>query len=354
MVNKCSDFMYQQLVRPCLFRFQPEPAHQYSLQALQLATCLRLPLALLRSICKPPSGQEVALWDLRFPNPVGLAAGMDKDGEVIEAMFAMGFGSLELGTVTPNPQPGNPKPRLFRYPDHHAIVNRMGFNNAGVTALVERVQRYRAKCPQATGVIGINIGKQKETPIEGATADYLYGFNAVADVADYIAVNISSPNTQNLRKLQEREHLEDLLGSITARNRERVAGGKRMVPTLLKIAPDLEEAQLESIVELVLQHQWQGIIATNTTVDRSGANAGFESPGGLSGAPVRERSTRVIQKVHQLTGGKLPIIGVGGIETAAHAREKLDAGAALVQVYSGFIYQGPRMVQRMVSGLPTA
>lgn len=343
--------MYQQILRPCLFKLSPEAAHNFSIQSLKVATALRIPLWLLRRISCPPEGPQVRLWDLEFPNPIGLAAGMDKDAEVIEAMLGLGFGSVEVGTVTPKPQPGNDKPRLFRYPSSHAIVNRMGFNNAGVDALISRVQSYRHRNPLAHGIIGINIGKQKDTPIARATEDYVQSFDAVADIADYIAVNISSPNTQNLRQLQDREHLQALLQSLRERNNARHEGGKRQVPTLLKIAPDLNDSQLESIVQLVVEHRWQGMIATNTTIDRTGDKAGYEFPGGLSGAPLRQRSTEVIRRIHRLTNGTLPIIGVGGIETTEHAQEKLDAGASLVQVYSGFIYQGPCMVKRMVQGL---
>ncbi len=283
--------MYQQLIRPCLFRFNPETIHNFSIQSLKVATGLKLPLWAMKKCAQAPTGSEVSLWDLKFPNPIGLAAGMDKDAEVIEAMLGLGFGSVEVGTVTPLPQPGNPKPRLFRYPETHAIVNRMGFNNAGVDALVDRVSRFRKKCPNYQGVIGINIGKQKQTPIEGATADYIKNFDKVADLADYIAANISSPNTENLRKLQDEEHLRDLLSSLKDRNNKRVAEGKRHVPTLLKIAPDLSNDQLEKIVLLVTENGWDGIIATNTTIDRTGSNSHYEFPGGLSGAPVRNRST---------------------------------------------------------------
>lgn len=343
--------MYQQLIKPCLFRLHAEKAHNFSILSLKVATSLRVPLWMMSPLTRAPEGREVELWDLKFPNPVGLAAGMDKDAEVIEAMLTLGFGFVEVGTVTPKPQPGNPKPRLFRYPETHGIVNRMGFNNAGVEALVEKVEKFRKSCPNHKGIIGINIGKQKETPIEAATEDYLRSFDKVADLADYIAVNISSPNTQNLRKLQDKDNLEDLLASLKTRNLSRVEEGKRSVPTLLKIAPDLTEEQIETIVQLVIENEWDGIIATNTTIDRTGDNAHYEFPGGLSGAPIRERSTEVIRLLAKLIDGRIPIIGVGGIETADHAKEKIDAGASLVQVYSGFIYQGPRMVRRIVSGL---
>jgi dihydroorotate dehydrogenase len=345
--------LYQHVIRPILFQMNPEDVHNFTLQALKTMTHLRIPVWLMEQLCSVSSEHKTKLWDLEFPNSIGLAAGMDKDGEVIEAMFAMGFGFLELGTVTPLPQSGNPKPRLFRYPDTHAIVNRMGFNNAGVEALKNKVFSFRQARPDK-GVIGINIGKQKETPIEAATADYVKGFETVADLADYIAVNISSPNTQDLRKLQESEPLKDLLSTLYGLNTKRLNEGKRKVPTLLKIAPDLEQAQIESIVQLVVEHQWDGIIATNTTIDRSGDRSSYETPGGLSGRPLKQRSTEVIQIISKLTSGKLPIIGIGGIETAEDVSEKIDAGAHLVQVYSGFIYQGPRMVREIVKKMESS
>ena len=307
----------------------------------------------MESFCSARREEPVRLWDLEFPNPVGLAAGMDKDGEVIEAMLAMGFGFLELGTVTPEPQEGNPKPRLFRYPDTHAIVNRMGFNNAGVEALEKKVATYRETHPNK-GVIGINIGKQKDTPIEEAIADYTRCFETVADIADYIAVNISSPNTKNLRKLQDREHLETILTELKYLNLKRMSAEKRQVPMLLKIAPDLSTAQIETITQLVVEYGWSGIIATNTTINRKGENSHYETPGGLSGKPLKERSTEVIRIISAITGGDLPIIGVGGIENADDVKEKLDAGASLVQVYSGFIYEGPGMVRRIMKRLGSA
>lgn len=342
--------LYQNIIRPLLFLQSPENAHNFSLSGLKWAERLGLPLVCLRSQCSSPAGKEVKLWDLEFPNPVGLAAGMDKDAEVIRPMLGMGFGFVEVGTVTPVAQPGNPKPRLFRYPQHHAVVNRMGFNNDGLDSLVSNVSRFKSGRP-CKGVIGINIGKQKDTPNEEAHLDYLKGFEATADLADYVAVNISSPNTPNLRELQDDKPLQELLKTLKEANTSRTAEGKRHVPTLLKIAPDLEDAHLEQIVSNVVDHQWDGIIATNTTIDRSGDYADFETPGGLSGRPVKKKSTAVIQKISKLTGGKLPIIGVGGIETAADAQEKLDAGASLVQVYSGFIYQGPKMARRIVQGI---
>ena len=229
--------MYQSLIKPCLFRFQPETAHNLVFDSLKVATSLRLPLWMIHQFTKAPAGREVELWDLKFPNPLGLAAGMDKDGEVIRAMLRLGFGFIEVGTVTPLPQPGNPKPRLFRYPETHAVVNRMGFNNAGVEALKIKVEKFRKTYPNQPGVIGINIGKQKETPIEAATQDYLTSFDAIADLADYVAVNISSPNTQNLRKLQDKAHLEELLSALKKKNDDRASKGKREVPHAVENCP---------------------------------------------------------------------------------------------------------------------
>jgi dihydroorotate dehydrogenase len=343
--------LYQTLIRPILFNFDPEFAHALSIRSLKVGEALRIPSSMLAMACKPKASKPVKVWDLEFPNPVGLAAGMDKDAEAIHPMFCMGFGHVEVGTVTPKPQPGNPKPRLFRYPETHAVVNRMGFNNAGVLELKNRVAAFRKAHPQHPGVVGINIGKQKETHIEEASADYLACFEAVADDADYIAANISSPNTQNLRQLQGGDHLGELLKTLNRANDKRVDQGKRRVPTLLKIAPDLTEGEIESIVGQVVDHEWNGIIATNTTIDRTGKNVAYEFPGGLSGHPVLERSNEVLKKVSAFASGKLTLVGVGGIETADHVQQKLDAGANLVQIYSGFIYQGPRMVKRILDGL---
>jgi len=345
--------LYKNLIRPLLFKQDPEVAHERSLSALEFAQKIRIPLWLLKATCSAPKDQSVQLWDLNFPNPIGLAAGMDKDAKVMEAMFDIGFGFVEVGTVTPEPQPGNPKPRLFRYPESGAIVNRMGFNNEGLEPLVHRVSRFHQKfC--AAGVIGINLGKQKTTSLEKAPEDYLRGFQAVADHADYVAVNISSPNTPDLRKMQDDAPLRELLQTLREQNQYRQSEGKRTVPLLLKIAPDLNGEGIDRIVDAVIEHEWAGIIATNTTIDRNGENSSYESPGGLSGRPLKRRSTEVIRQIHRRTEGKLPIIGVGGIETADDVRQKLDAGAKLVQVYSGFIYEGPRMVRRLMKGIPNA
>ena len=278
---------------------------------------------------------------LTFPNPVGLAAGFDKDGQSYAAMGALGFGFVEVGTVTPRPQAGNPGPRLFRLPPDGALINRMGFNNAGVEALVEQLKRR----PPGL-IVGGNIGKNKTTPNARATDDYVYCFEALFPYVDYFVVNVSSPNTPNLRALQEREPLEALLGALQTLNRAK----ERPKPILLKIAPDLTTGQLDDILDIVAATGIAGVIATNTTIGRAGlrhpaAKITAIGNGGLSGAPVRLRSTEVVRYLYQRSGGKLFIIGVGGIDSAAAAREKLAAGATLVQVYTGLVYAGPALVR---------
>ena len=342
---------YERVLRPILFRFTPEAAHNMSIRALQIAAACAPGKSLLRAIYHPGSRSPVKLWDLEFPNPVGIAAGMDKDALAVDGLFALGFGCVEVGTVTPLPQPGNPKPRLFRYPQHHAVVNRMGFNNAGADAMARRLARWRKQTgPHAPGILGVNLGKQKTTPLEEAAGDYLKSFSILADYADYIAVNISSPNTPDLRKLQGSDYLGGILRTLNQANDERVGSGKRKIPLLLKIAPDLDQAQVEAIVGTVIDCAWDGIIATNTTIDRSAPFDELENQGGLSGQPLRERSNKVLRQVIQAADGRLPVIGVGGIETADQMKEKLDAGASLVQVYTGFIYKGPGMVKGLLQG----
>lgn len=342
---------YERVLRPILFRFSPEAAHNMSIRALQIAGACAPGKSLLRAVYHPGSRRPVKLWDLEFPNPVGIAAGMDKDALAVDGLFALGFGCVEVGTVTPLPQPGNPKPRLFRYPQHHAVVNRMGFNNAGAEAMARRLARWRKETgTRAPGILGVNLGKQKTTPLEEAADDYLKSFSILADYADYVAVNISSPNTPDLRKLQGSDYLGGILRTLNQANGERVSSGKRKIPLLLKIAPDLDQAQVEGIVGTVIDCSWDGIIATNTTIDRSAPFDKLESQGGLSGQPLRERSNTILRQVIQAAGGKLPVIGVGGIETADQMKEKLDAGASLVQVYTGFIYKGPGMVKGLIRG----
>lgn len=325
------------LLRPLLFRLDPETVHRLTLGGLEAAYSFGLGSL----IAKHPPDDPRTVMGLTFPNPVGLAAGLDKNGDCIDGLAALGFGFIEIGTVTPLPQPGNPKPRLFRLPQAGAIINRMGFNNDGVDALVANVQRadYR-------GILGINIGKNAATPIEKAADDYLICLRKVYAHASYVSVNISSPNTRNLRQLQDEGALDNLLSQLkTEQHRLADAHGK-YVPIAVKIAPDMESEQITQIARLLAQHRMDGAIATNTTLSREGVENlphGTET-GGLSGAPVREKSTAVIRALHQHLQGALPIIGVGGILSGADAAEKIEAGAALVQLYSGLIYRGPALV----------
>ena len=332
------------LFRPLLFSLDPETAHHATLDALQAAHKL-----CLTSLCsKRPAADPRTAMGLTFHNPVGLAAGLDKNGEYIDALAALGFGFIEIGTVTPRPQPGNPRPRLFRLPEANAIINRMGFNNHGVDALIENVKRAKYR-----GVLGINIGKNADTPIERAADDYLIGLRKVYIHASYVAVNISSPNTKNLRQLQGGDELNALLAQLKA-EQENLAGlhGK-YVPLALKIAPDLDQEQIQQIAALLLRHRIDGVIATNTTLSREGVEhlPHANEAGGLSGAPVRGKSTAVIRELAAALQNELPIIGVGGILSGADALEKIQAGAALVQIYSGLIYRGPELVGEAINAL---
>jgi dihydroorotate dehydrogenase len=325
------------LLRPALFRLDPELAHQLALRGLNSIYALGLSgLVAQRSADDPRT-----VMGLAFPNPVGLAAGLDKNGECIDGLAALGFGFIEIGTVTPLPQPGNPKPRLFRLPQASAIINRMGFNNDGVDALVANVERASYR-----GILGINIGKNAATPIEQAADDYLTCLRKVYAHASYVTVNISSPNTKNLRQLQEQDALNGLLAQLKAEQQKLADIHGRYVPVALKISPDLEAEQIARIARLLMQHRIDGVIATNTTLSRDGVASlphGAEA-GGLSGAPVRDRSTAVIRQLAAALGGALPIIGVGGILSGADAAEKIAAGASLVQIYSGLIYRGPALI----------
>jgi dihydroorotate dehydrogenase len=302
---------------------------------------------LKRSYQKKSASLHRKLWGIDFPNPVGLAAGFDKDAKHIDALACLGFGFIEIGTLTPKAQDGNPAPRLFRLPTDKALINRMGFNNGGVDAAVLRLQQRKERI-----IIGGNIGKNKITPNEEAYKDYEYNVKALHAVVDYFVVNVSSPNTPGLRELQEKAPLMDLLHKVQAVNKA-LPNPK---PVLLKIAPDLTDMQLDDIIEIVAATQIDGIVATNTTIDRSqlqtpATEVEAIGAGGLSGKPVTARSTEVIRYIHQKTNGTIPMIAVGGIFTAADAIEKLNAGASLVQVYTGFIYEGPGMVKRICNGL---
>lgn len=340
------------LLRPALFRLDPEVAHQLALRGLNSIHTLGLSGLVAGRIADDPR----TVMGLVFPNPVGLAAGLDKNGDCIDGLAALGFGFIEIGTVTPLPQPGNPKPRLFRLPQANAIINRMGFNNDGVDALIANVARAQFPFDRARdkrGILGINIGKNAATPIEQAADDYLACLRKVYAHASYITVNISSPNTKNLRQLQQQDALDDLLSQLKAEQQKLADIHGKYVPIALKISPDLETEQIVQIARLLLQHRIDGVIATNTTLSREGvANLphGAES-GGLSGAPVRHRSTAVIRKLAAELQGALPIIGVGGILNGADAAEKIEAGAALVQIYSGLIYRGPALVGEACAAL---
>lgn len=335
--------MYQH-IRDVLFRFDAETSHELSLDMLGAAERLRL-LSLFTS--KVPSN-PVQVMGLSFDNPVGLAAGLDKNGDYFNALGALGFGFVEIGTITPRPQPGNPQPRLFRIPEAQAIINRMGFNNKGVDHLVAQVKKRRYN-----GILGINIGKNAVTPVENAVDDYLICLRKVYDYADYITVNISSPNTPGLRNLQFGDSLSQLLAPLKTEQSALHKATGRYVPIAVKIAPDMDEGEIHQVAGILLQEGMDGVIATNTTITRVGVEEyenGNEA-GGLSGLPVRDKSTYVIKTLNACLGGKLPIIGVGGILDGASAADKIRAGASLVQIYSGFIYEGPALIARAAQGI---
>ena len=341
-MNRLTSDWYEQLVRPFLFRMDPETAHHLAMRFLRAAPQLPGGLALLRSFAPPP--QPRTLFGLQFRNPFGLAAGFDKNGVAIPAWEALGFGFVEIGTVTAKPQPGNPRPRIFRYPKQEALINRLGFNNDGADVIAERLRRLRASSFAPSIPIGVNLGKSKVTPLEEAPADYLYSFRQLAPLADYLVLNVSSPNTPGLRSLQERDALVALLRVVTEEN-ARLPLPK---PLLLKIAPDLSEDALGEIVGVCEEFGLAGMIATNTTLDHS-ALTGADEAGGLSGSPLRQRSTDVIRFLRSRT--RLPLIGVGGICDAASAHEKLEAGAELLQLYTGYIYRGPRLLRELSASL---
>ena len=335
------------LARPLLFSLDPESAHDVTLSTL--SACARL--GLTHWLAKPASDPRTVMG-IRFPNPVGLAAGLDKDGACIDGLAALGFGFIEIGTVTPRAQPGNPKPRMFRLPQANALINRMGFNNGGVDAFVRNVQASRFY-QDKQGVLGLNIGKNADTPIERATDDYLTCLEKVYTFADYVTVNISSPNTKNLRQLQQASELGALLSALKQAQRSLADRHGRYVPIALKIAPDLDAEQITTIADSLLQHQIDAVIATNTTTTRDAVQGlvHADEAGGLSGAPVLTLSNRVISALRAELGDTIPIIGVGGILSGADAREKMLAGASLVQVYTGLIYRGPALVSECVQAL---
>ena len=328
------------LARPFLFGLDPEEAHDLTLAGL--AAVQRTPF--VAAVARPRVRDPVTLAGLTFPNRVGLAAGLDKNGRAIDGLASMGFGFIEVGTVTPRPQPGNPKPRMFRLPEARALINRLGFNNGGLEAFVANVTRSRFRA--RGGILGLNIGKNAATPIERAVEDYLTCLEGVYPHADYVTVNISSPNTANLRTLQSGEALDTLLAALQARRAELARRHGREVPLFVKIAPDLDEAQIAGIARALRSHGIHGAIATNTTLDRDAVRGlpHAEESGGLSGAPVLARSNRIVTQLRAAMGSGFPIIGVGGVMSGADAVAKVTAGADLVQLYTGLIYRGPELV----------
>jgi len=342
------NFWYERILRPIFFRQDAEVAHERAVHAMALLSALG-PVRSGMEHCSqlsPKQFRPVKLLGLEFPNRVGLAAGFDKNASAWPAAAALGFGHVEIGTVTAQAQPGNDKPRLFRYPAQEAVINRMGFNNEGAAAVAARLAKQAPKGSRRIP-LGINIGKTKVVDLDKAVGDYLASFGLLAPHADYLVLNVSSPNTPNLRKLQEEGPLRELLGAVMQANRALSAP----VPVLLKIAPDLSWAQIDTVLQVITDLGLAGIVATNTTLARPGYFSTVEQTGGLSGAPLRQRSTQIIRYIALRTEGRLPIIGVGGITDAAGAGEKLDAGASLVQVYSGMIYRGPFMARELARGL---
>jgi dihydroorotate dehydrogenase len=327
---------YAKLVRPLLFSMEAEAAHDLALGFLRRASRSDLALRALRRFQPPPQPQVV--FGVTFPNPVGLAAGFDKNGVALPALAALGFGFVEIGTVTARAQPGNPRPRMFRYSGKEALINRLGFNNDGADMVANRLRQLRESGRWPAIPIGINIGKSKITPLDEAPADYLHSFRRLRNFADYVVLNVSSPNTPGLRSLQEKEALSILLQAVREENR-------REKPIVVKIAPDLDEAEIEEIVAACAEYQVAGIIAANTTLDHSSIGSDGDEIGGLSGPPLREKSTSLVRAI--TARSEIPVIGCGGIFDAESAREKLDAGAALLQVYTGFIYRGPGVLREI-------
>lgn len=330
--------MLYPLIKKLLFCLPPEASHYFTLNSLRIAHMLGL------TSSKSNISSPRTLMGLNFPNPIGLAAGLDKNGDYIEPLAFLGFGFIEIGTVTPKPQSGNPKPRLFRLTNQEALINRLGFNNKGLDYVVESLKHTQYK-----GILGVNIGKNRDTPNEKAIDDYLLGFRRVAPYASYVTINISSPNTQALRELQHGDLLQSLLRTL----KQEQAAQKKYVPLVVKIAPDLTQEELEKIAEILLAEKMDGVIATNTTLSREGVE---DSPyanevGGLSGKPVFKRSTSIVNQLHKLLQGNIPIIGCGGILSAEDASEKIASGASLVQVYTGLIYRGPSLVAESIKAL---
>lgn len=355
--------LFENLIRPILFRMDPEKAHEFGIEALKLGLGPKVARSIATKRFASESFGDLERFGLKFENPVGIAAGFDKNALVVNQLASLGFGFVEVGTVTYEPQPGNEKPRLFRLPADKALINRLGFNNDGASKIVERLRKIGRKC-----IVGVNIGRNKNVPNEEAVENYLKSFDLVFEVADYIAVNISSPNTPGLRELQHADHLEELLRALQEKNsvlssnvswpasnqKPPEGGTQNRKPLLVKIAPELSEAEIEAIVDICMRLEVGGVIATNTTIGRDGLKspdvASF-GEGGLSGKPLSKRSNEVISAIYLYSKGKLPIIGVGGVFTAKDAFEKIAAGASLIQAYTGFIYCGPAFARDINQGL---
>lgn len=333
--------MYYQYINKILFYFDPETIHYLTLNALRIAEKIGLSRFFPKRISAP-----CEVMGLHFPNPVGLAAGLDKNGDYIDALATLGFGFIEVGSITPRPQPGNLKPRLFRLPEQTAIINRMGFNNQGVHYLVERLKQTKYQ-----GILGINIGKNRDTPLEKALDDYLFVLKRVQPFASYVTINISSPNTENLRDLQHGEMLRHLLRGLKQEQATFFADSKKYVPLVVKISPDLTTIELSEMAGIFLETKIDGVIATNTTLSREGVEDSLlaNETGGLSGQPLTKRSTEIIKQLHGILQDEIPIIGAGGIMNANDAKEKMQAGARLVQLYSGLIYAGPGLIRDILT-----
>jgi dihydroorotate dehydrogenase len=332
---------YERLVRPLLFSLDPETAHRLTIELFCGASHFDLALRALRFF--RPRSKPKTLFGLNFPNPIGLAAGLDKNGVALPAWAALGFGFVEIGTVTAKAQPGNPEPRIFRLPKQQALINRLGFNNDGADAIAERLRKLRETGRWPAVPVGINIGKSRATPLEKAADDYLYSFRLLRDFANYITLNVSSPNTPGLRDLQEPAALSELLHAIGN------APGEARKPVLIKISPDLSPIQLEAILNVCAENGVAGIIATNTTLDHSSVPPGLDEEGGLSGAPLREKATALVRDI--VAKSTIPVIASGGICDAESAREKFEAGAQLVQLYTGFVYRGPGLLREIIEAM---
>jgi dihydroorotate dehydrogenase len=336
------------LLKPLLFQFDPEDVHDFAMRGLRFAAYQPALLELIARTCAPSDPRlAVKLWNLEFPNPVGLAAGFDKNALALPAWAALGFGSVEIGSITALAQPGNDKPRLFRLPEDHAIINRMGFNNHGAKVIAARLELWRHQFGPSKIPLGINIGKSKLAALEDAANDYLSSLHLLWEYGDYFVVNVSSPNTPNLRQLQDKDKLEGLLSAVMGF----VKAQANPKPVCLKIAPDLNLEQLDEILELIERFGLSGVIATNTTLARDGLKTVIEESGGLSGEPLKARSLEVLKHLVKTLNGRVPVISVGGISTADDVQQRLDAGASLVQVYTGWIYQGPMMLRNITRAL---